>query len=128
MVKTFDGLEELVKYVGKEIVETDQSDERKKIVKIALSKLRAAKLYGVRVTSNSDHDIEDFICGDQDSATLASIDFTNLDSENYKEINKRTDDIDNELNKITKLLNNKKYKLESDWDKMEGLITLDYKH
>ena len=138
LVKTFNGLEELAKYVSKEMVETDQSDERKKIVKIALSKLRAAKLYGVKVTSNSDYEIEDFICGDQDSVILARIDHTNLaidtmsnDRESVIEINKQLDkhykEIETELKNINKLINNKKYKLESDWDKMEGFITLDYK-
>ena len=127
LVKTFDGLEELVKYVGKEIVETDQSDERKKIVKIALSKLRAAKLYGVKVTSNSDYEIEDFICGDQDSAILASIDFTDL-YDDWDKVNKYTKEISDELKNINKLINNKKYKLDDDCDKLEGFITLDYKH
>lgn len=129
-VKTFNNIIELVNFIGAKIDEVDVSEERRRIVKIVLSKLRAVKnkLHGVYIVSNTDHDIEDFINGEEDTACIGTIYLTDLYASDADEINKCVKDIDNELSNLEKIINNKKYKLYSDYDKLEGMIFIKYRH
>ena len=134
--KTFDNIEELAKFIGKDIIYKDEEKateipERKKIVRLVLSKLRSIKnkLHGVGVISNDDKYgyIESFVVGEDNSLTVANIDYTDIDIKDYKTINKYDKIMSDELSKIEKLINNNHYKLTTDWHKLEGIICLEYK-